>query len=163
MHCAIIPAGVHARAPCRTCKSECPGSLARDARAPTIEVPLDSAQAPSTRPPQEVSRAVLQKALQESVARNFGDAGAGNLFSSMTVKYWHPIASIFIARVSRDWHTTFWSAITFLRQVKDTELVCRVLNVSNLSRSCSRAALALVRQRVEQVRRQLRMHGNQRL
>ena len=151
-------AGVRAHAPCRrACKSECPGSLARDASAPTIEMRL--AQAPSTRPPQEVSRAVLQKALQESVARNFGDAGAGNLFSSMTVKYWHPIASIFIARVSREWHTTFWSAITFLRQVKDTELVCRVLNVSHLSRSCSRAALALVRQRVDQVRRQLRIHG----
>lgn len=34
---------------------------------------------------------------QESVSRNFGDVGAGSLFSGMTVKYYNPIAAIFIA------------------------------------------------------------------
>ena len=35
---------------------------------------------------------------QESVLRNFGEVGAGNLLSGMTVKHFNPIASIFIAR-----------------------------------------------------------------
>jgi hypothetical protein len=32
------------------------------------------------------------------VLRNFGEVGAGNLLSGMTVKHFNPIASIFIAR-----------------------------------------------------------------
>jgi hypothetical protein len=151
----------------------------------------EALRAPCARPPHEITRAALQKALQvprvklgesprgracdsrclflmcglyattdsqDSVSRNFGDVGAGSLFSGMTVKYYNPIAAIFIASmkslqyeiclrespgavfcgprpfvpdmakrasthnptmagVSREWHTTFWSAVTFIRQV----------------------------------------------
>ena len=83
----------------------------------------DALEAPSTRPPQDITRSLLQKTLQvrsrprcrrscphaqstsktqharqESVLRNFGEVGAGNLLSGMTVKHFNPIASIFIAR-----------------------------------------------------------------
>jgi hypothetical protein len=84
----------------------------------------DALEAPSTRPPQDITRSLLLKTLQvrprprcclsmpartrtqtrarsarqESVLRNFGEVGAGNLLSGMTVKHFNPIASIFIAR-----------------------------------------------------------------
>ncbi|KAJ1476756.1 hypothetical protein T484DRAFT_1964905 [Baffinella frigidus] len=104
------------------------------------------------RAPAELSSKALDKALRESLSRNFGIIGVARTNWSLQVKHCDPAASIAVIRTDREEHETVWAALSFIRELLGHDVVCRVLHVSAMPRSCIRAAVPAVRARVDAAR-----------
>uniref|UniRef100_A0A7S4P3A7 Ribonuclease P/MRP protein subunit POP5 n=1 Tax=Guillardia theta TaxID=55529 RepID=A0A7S4P3A7_GUITH len=94
--------------------------------------------------PSGVSKGVVMQAVKDSVLRNFGDVGMARLQNRMQIKYFNPLANIFIIRSNRAWHSMLWNAIFFIRHIKDHDVCCMVHRSVAMPRSCHKEALPII-------------------
>jgi RNase P/RNase MRP subunit POP5 len=89
-----------------------------------------------------LSQRELQDAINESIAANFGEFGAGTVMNALSIRSYDPAARLAVLRCSRDSYTMVRACCTFVtgggRQQK---FKLDVLNVASSARTCAPAAL----------------------
>ena len=102
-----------------------------------------------------VTKEALSKSIKESVALNYGDYGSArilsnfrgwifyaniyhcnNLIFSFLVQYLNTQTNVFVIRTSLDLLPIVWTSLTFLRAIKDSELVVVVIKAAPSLRTC---------------------------
>lgn len=86
------------------------------------------------------SRKII-KIIRDSIQSNFGDFGAGATGSMLMVKYFSPITSTGIIRVSRDHVRIVWAALSYITQIMNRNAIIQVVRVSGTIKKCEQAAI----------------------
>ncbi|RPB02838.1 hypothetical protein L873DRAFT_1602588, partial [Choiromyces venosus 120613-1] len=90
----------------------------------------DPTSIPFTHPSHpSLTKQILGNLIRDSLALQFGDYGAGAA-GNMTVKYFSPVTSTGIVKVSRDHYRMLWAALTFMKDVLGRGAVVSVVRVS---------------------------------
>eukprot|EP00039_Didymoeca_costata_P005838 m.85104 g.85104 ORF g.85104 m.85104 type:complete len:133 (-) comp12995_c0_seq4:793-1191(-) len=81
------------------------------------------------------------KAVQGAVQAFHGDYGLGCIMSSFQVKYFNPMTSICLLRVSKDHYEELWSALTLMTSLNSRSCLFTVIHVGGTIRSCQKALI----------------------
>lgn len=87
------------------------------------------------------SRRVI-KQIREVIKEYFGDYGAGVTASTLMLKYFSPVTSTGILRVSRDYFNLVWAALSMIDDIQGRPVIVRVARVSGTIKKCEQAAIA---------------------
>lgn len=88
----------------------------------------------------ELTLGVLYACFRASVETNFGEMGLAAM-TSLSLKYFDPISSFGIVRVSRDHYRWLWASLTFTRVIHKRVCAVRVLHTAGTLRSAQRRAI----------------------
>ncbi|KAI5848278.1 RNase P and RNase MRP subunit [Tricharina praecox] len=91
-------------------------------------------------PTPSVSPSELAALIRDSLLREFGDHGAG-IAGNLSVKYFSPVTSTGIVRVSREHVRLVWAALTYLPEVRGKRVVVRVVHCAGTIKKAERRAV----------------------
>jgi len=90
----------------------------------------------------------IGRVLKESVELVHGSYGLGSVIGSLQIKYFNPVTSVALIRISRDNYDVLWSAMTFVTKIRKRECLFRVLHLGGTIRSCQKVLLAYNREQL---------------
>ncbi|KAG0048044.1 hypothetical protein BGZ83_006951 [Gryganskiella cystojenkinii] len=99
----------------------------------------------------------LVYAIRDSVAENFGDYGVGVTQRPMTLKYFSPHTNIGILRISREEVHIIWGALTFIKELKGSPCIIKVLHTSGTIKNCQLTTIKYDRDRIMFLRNQAQL------
>ena len=91
----------------------------------------------------------IVKIIREAIQSNFGDYGAGATGSTLMVKYFSPITSTGIIRVSRDHVRILWAALSYITNIMNRNAIIQVVRVSGTIKKCEQAAISRNKQMLD--------------
>jgi len=90
----------------------------------------------------------IGRVLKDSLELVHGSYGLGSVIGSLQVKYFNPVTSVALIRVSRDNYDILWSAMTFITQMRKRECLFRVIHLGGTIRSCQKVLLEYNREQL---------------
>lgn len=97
----------------------------------------------------------LQTVLRDAVREHFGDLAAGRTMQSLQVRYLNALTNTAIVRVARDDHRALGTAMAMVTALRGRPVILRTAHLGGTIRCCQKAAVALQRQKMDELRLQL--------
>jgi RNase P/RNase MRP subunit POP5 len=93
--------------------------------------------------------------LRDAVREHFGDLAAGRTMQSLQVRYLNALTNTAIVRVARDDHRALGTAMAMVTALRGRPVILRTAHLGGTIRCCQKAAVALQRQKMDELRLQL--------
>ncbi|KAF3915112.1 hypothetical protein ABW20_dc0100877 [Dactylellina cionopaga] len=103
--------------------------------------------------PPNLTRTSLAAIIRNSISHNFGDWGIGQA-GGFAVKYFSPVTSTGILRITRENYRTLWAALTYVRELYGQPAVIKIIRVSGTIRKAELEAVKLAEETIRRVKKE---------
>jgi ribonuclease P/MRP protein subunit POP5 len=81
----------------------------------------------------------IQSIIRDSIEQNFGTLGLSQC--QLTIKYYSPFTKLGILKVSRDFYTRVWQAMTFVSKINQNQAYIKVIHTSGTIKKLQKRAI----------------------